>query len=236
MARIAAQRSDGGGDLAFDLVKTMKEKYGAVPKLRTFGPAIFAFCSELEAEKVYDVEDFMISMGISPEEAEVAALLRVSGKKGKGERVYEYLLKLRSCSGSVSLSTAEILEDWFKSEEAAEFGSVGWDLGKVKDAILMNGGGWHGLGWLGKGRWEVRRMSVSASGDCCGCGQRLACVDVEEKEAEKFAESVASLAMERETKSNFKDFQVWASLNAYLFRHLIPRVKLHYIGIYMFQI
>lgn len=214
MARIAVHRSDGGGDLAFDLVRTMKDKYGALPKLRTFGPAIFAFCNELEAERAYEVENHMISVGISPEEAEIAALLNVSVKKGNGEKVYEYLLKLRSCVGSVSSSTADILEDWFKSEKAAEFGCDEWNAGKIKDAILINGGGWHGLGWLGKGRWDVRRGSVSSDAECTCCGQKLACVDVEEKEAEKFIESVASLAMERETKSNFKNFQEWLETHA----------------------
>ena len=224
VARIAVHRpGGGGGDLAFDLVRTMKDKYGAVPKLRTFGPAIFAFCNELEAEKAYDVENHMISMGISSEEAEIAALLKVSAKKGKGEKVYEYLLKLRNCAGSVSLSTAEILEDWFKSEKAVEFGREELDVERVKDVILMNGGGWHGLGWLGKGSWEVSRGSVSSDGECCCCGQRLACVDVEEKEAEKFAESVASLAMERETKLNFKNFQVrlYFFLSFYAFVYLL---------------
>ncbi|ONK77599.1 uncharacterized protein A4U43_C02F8350 [Asparagus officinalis] len=214
MARIAVQKSEGGGDLAFDLVKTMKGKYGAVPRLRTFGPAIFSFCNGLEAEKAYEVENHMISMGVSAEESEIAALLKVSAKKGKGEKVYEYLLKLRNCAGSVNSSTAEILENWFTSDIAVEFGAEEWDLMRIRDVISMNGGGWHGLGWLGKGRWDVKRGNVSSNGECSCCRQRLACVDVEEKEAEKFVESVASLAMERETKSNFKIFQEWLEKRA----------------------
>ncbi|KAG0497735.1 hypothetical protein HPP92_002426 [Vanilla planifolia] len=44
MARIASCRADIGGDMAFDLVKSMEEKYGAVPKLRTYDPALMEFC------------------------------------------------------------------------------------------------------------------------------------------------------------------------------------------------
>ncbi|CAL9039831.1 proteinaceous RNase P 2 [Musa acuminata AAA Group] len=209
MARIAARRPDGGGDLAFDLVRTMGEKYGATPRLRTYGPALFAFCRGLEAEKAYDVENHMVSTGVVPEEQEIAALLEVSAKVGREEKVYEYLHRLRSNVRHVTATTAEILERWFRSKPAAEVGSSNWDSGRVKDAILKNGGGWHGLGWLGKGTWEVNRANVNADGRCTSCRQQLACVDIDQSETKKFAESVASLAMEREAMSNFKKFQDW---------------------------
>ncbi|CAL9131687.1 unnamed protein product [Musa textilis] len=209
MARIAARRPDGGGDLAFDLVRTMEEKYGATPRLRTYGPALFAFCQGSEAEKAYDVENHMVSTGVVPEEQEIAALLEVSAKVGREEKVYEYLHRLRSNVRYVTAATAEILERWFRSKLAAEVGSSNWDTGRVKDAILKNGGGWHGLGWLGKGTWEVNRANVNADGRCISCGQQLACVDIDQSKTKKFAESVASLAMEREAMSNFKKFQDW---------------------------
>ncbi|XP_073008074.1 proteinaceous RNase P 2 isoform X1 [Typha latifolia] len=214
MARIASHKMDGGGDLAFDLVKTMGEKYGLAPRLRTYSPALFSFCKNLEAEKAYSVVDHMISMGVTPEEPEIAALFNASTKVGREDKVYEYLQRLRSSVGAVGSSTAEILECWFRSEQAAEVGSSNWDVDRVKDAILMNGGGWHGVGWLGIGRWEVRRANVSSEGRCSGCGQRLACVDIDVVETEKFAESVASLAMERETKSNFSNFQEWLEMHS----------------------
>lgn len=208
VARIAAQKPHGG-DIAFELVETMGEKYGVAPRLRTYGPALFAYCRGLQAEKAYAVEAHMASMGISPEEPEIAALLEVSTKLGLEEKVYHYLHRLRSTVKCVEKSTAEILERWFSSSKRArEVRSDGRDVGKVKDAVLINGGGWHGLGWLGSGLWEVRRANVSSEGHCSGCGKRLACVDIGLEETQKFAESVASLAMERETKSNFRNFQV----------------------------
>ncbi|KAI0489201.1 hypothetical protein KFK09_029043 [Dendrobium nobile] len=214
MARIAARLPDSGGDMAFDLVKNMGDKYGATPKLRTYGPALFTFCRNREAEKAYYVEEHMISKGVSPEEAEIAALLEVSAKVGRGERVYGYLQKLRTCAGGIASLTADVLEKWFISGQAMEVGSLNWDVDRVRDALLVNGGGFHGLGWLGKGRWELARGIVSVEGDCSCCGHRLACVDIDQSETEKFADSVASLAIERETRANFGKFQEWLDNHA----------------------
>lgn len=208
MARIAAQRPGGGADLAFDLVRTMRERYGTSPRLRTYSPALSSFCRRLEADKAYAVEYHMVSMGVVPEEPEIAALLEVSAKVGREEKVYGYLHKLRGSAGCVADSTAEILEGWFRSERAMEVGISSWDAGRVKDAILMNGGGWHGLGWLGEGGWDIRHATVNSDGDCSGCGRRLACVDIDRMETDKFAVSVATLALGRESKSNFRTFQV----------------------------
>ncbi|KAH7671404.1 Ribonuclease P protein [Dioscorea alata] len=214
MARIAAHRIEGGGDLAFDLVKTLKEKYGASPKLRTYGPALFWFCKNLDADKAYDVENHMVLNGISPEEPEIAALLDVSARLGREEKVYEYLLKLRGSVACVSRSTAEVLERWFGSESSREAGRLEWDASAVRDAITVNGGGWHGLGWLGKGKWRVSWGSVGFDGRCSCCSETLACVDITQKETEMFSDSVASLAMSRETWSNFTNFQDWLGKHA----------------------
>ncbi|KAG1360540.1 putative proteinaceous RNase P 3 [Cocos nucifera] len=162
----------------------MEERYGASPRLRTYSPAFSAFCRRLEANKAYAVEYHMVSMGVVPEEPEIAALLEVSTKVGKEDKVYAYLHKLRGSAGCVADSTAEILEGRFRSERAMEVGRSNWDAGRVKDAILMNGGGWHGLGWLGEGGWDIRHAAVNSEGDCSGCGERLACVDIDRMETE----------------------------------------------------
>lgn len=205
VARLAAAKSDG--DYAFELLRTMG-KHNAVPRLRTYDPALFCFVEKSEAEKAYEVEEHMGMAGVSLEEAEIAALLRVSSETGRGEKVYEYLHKLRCSVRCASESTAKIIEDWFCGKKACEVGEVGWEVGKVREAVLRNGGGWHGRGWIGKGEWIVRRTSVDWSGQCCCCGEKLFCVDIDDEETEKFAQSVASLAMEREVKSNFSKFQV----------------------------
>lgn len=205
VARLAAAKGDG--DYAFELVKGMG-KYSAVPRLRTYDPALFCFCEKLEAEKAYEVEKHMGSVGVIPEEEEIAALLKVSSVTGLGDGVYEYLHKLRNSVRCVSESTGKIIEDWFCGRRAFEVGELNWEVGQIKDAVLKNGGGWHGQGWIGKGDWIVRRTSVDSSGECCSCREKLVCVDIDNAETERFAQSVASLAMEREVKSNFSEFQV----------------------------
>uniref|UniRef100_A0A803Q025 ribonuclease P n=1 Tax=Cannabis sativa TaxID=3483 RepID=A0A803Q025_CANSA len=206
VARLAAAKGDG--DYAFGLVKRMGE-YNALPRLRTYDPALYCFCEKLEAEKAYEVEEHMCSVGVTAEEPELAALLKVSSETGREERVYQYLHKLRSLVRVVSEATAKIIEDWFKGKKGCEVGEVNSEVGKIEEAVSRNGGGWHGLGWIGKGDWVVNRTRIGLSGHCCCCGEKLFCVDIDDNETERFAKSMASLAMEREVMSNFSEFQDW---------------------------
>ncbi|WVZ01451.1 hypothetical protein V8G54_027520 [Vigna mungo] len=177
VARLAAAKvGEGHGQV--------QQRY---PELRTYDPALFCFCEMLDADKAY-------------EEAELAALLKVSARSGRADNVYEYLHKLRSCVRCVR---------WFCGAKASEVGEVEFDVGRVKEGVLRNGGGWHGRGWVGKGDWAVNRTSVGADGHCCCCGEQLVCVDIDDAETEKFAGSVAGLALEREVKANFSEFQAW---------------------------
>lgn len=211
VARLAAAKSDG--DLAFELVRTMG-KYELSPRLRTYGPALFWFCANLEGEKAWAVEEHMISMRVHPEEPELAALLKVSAEMGRGDKVYAYLHKLRTAVRSVSESTAEIIEGWFCGEAASEVGGVDCCLGAIEEVALKNGGGWHGQGWIGKGKWLVCRAKVDSSGQCGSCREQLATVDIDRAETETFLESVAAMAMEREVRSNFREFQDWLDKHA----------------------
>lgn len=208
LARVIAS-DPGGGDEAFELVATMRERYGLAPRLRSYGPVLAAFRRTGEAGKAYAVEAHMAASAVSPEEPELAALLDVSAKAGDADKVYEYMHKLRRAVACVSLETAEVLEGWFQSEKAAMAGKAEWDAQQVKDAIVANGGGCHQLGWLQNGPWVVRRVTVGTDGECGGCGCCLASVDIDMEETQTFADSVSGLALERETKANFSHFQEW---------------------------
>lgn len=121
----------------------------------------------------------------------------------------------------VSEETAKVIEDWFCGEMGGEVEGVSFDVGLVKNAVLKNGGGWHGLGWIGEGKWVVKKGQMDESGKCC-CGEQLCCVDADDVDTERFAQSIAGLAMEREVKANFSEFQVrGASLD--LFNLVIPQ-------------
>ncbi|KAH9622954.1 hypothetical protein KSS87_011491 [Heliosperma pusillum] len=206
ITRLCAAKNDP--DYGFGLIKDMGG-LGLVPRLRTYGPTLSCFCDNLRVNEAYEVENHMISNGVRLEEGEVCNLLRVSCEVGKGEKVYEYLHKLRGVVRGVSEDSIRVVEKWFGGEKAAEFGVEEWDVGKVREEKVRNGGGWHGLGWLGKGGWVVKKVGVGGDGGCCGCGERLACVDIDCGETERFAQSVAGLALERESKSNFKSFMDW---------------------------
>lgn len=206
VSRLAAAKEDP--ELAFSLVKQMKD-HGIVPKLRSYGPALFGFCKKGMADKAYEVDFHMMNNGVSAEEAELSALISVSSEAKIDGKVYEMMHRLRTTVRQVSEETAAVVEDWFTSTTAAEVGAEKWDVGSVKKGILEGGGGWHGQGWLGKGDWGVVRTRMNEAGICQSCGEKLVCIDIDPEETENFAKSLAMLASQREAKTNFAQFQEW---------------------------
>lgn len=205
VARMAMAMGDG--DKAFEMVKQMKI-LGINPRLRSYGPALSTYCNNGEIDKAFDVEKHMLEHGVYPEEPELEALLRVSIRGGKSDRVYYVLHKLRNSVRKVSTTTADLIVDWFKSKIALRVGKRKWDKGLIMEAMQNNGGGWHGTGWLGKGKWQVLQTSVGNDGMCKCCGVQLATIDLDPVETENFAKSVASIAISNEKNSNFQTFQV----------------------------
>ncbi|OIV93464.1 hypothetical protein TanjilG_21025 [Lupinus angustifolius] len=206
VARMAM--SMGDGDMAFEMVKQMKN-LGISPRLRSYGPALWTFCNNGEIDKAFEVEKHMLENGVYPEEPELEALLRVSVGASKGDKVYYVLHKLRSCVRKVSLSTASLIIDWFKCKHATRIGKRKWDKRLMKEVMENNGGGWHGQGWLGRGKWGISDTTIGNNGICKCCGVHLTTIDLDLIETENFAKSVASFAIMREKKSNFEKFQKW---------------------------
>lgn len=206
VARMAM--SMGDGDMAFDMVKQMKP-LGINPRLRSYGPALSVFCSTGDVNKAFEVEKHMLEHGVQPEEPELEALLRVSVGAGKGDKVYYLLHKLRTSVRKVSPSTADIIVRWFESKAASRVGKRRIDQKLIKEAIENAGGGWHGQGWLGKGKWSISYTVVGDDALCKCCGDKLALIDLDPIETEKFAESVASIAIKREKNFSFQKFQKW---------------------------
>ncbi|KAH1212183.1 Proteinaceous RNase P 1, chloroplastic/mitochondrial [Glycine max] len=205
-ARLAAANEDP--DMAFELLKQMKN-VAIAPKLRSYEPALFGFCKRGDAEKAYLVDADMVESGIVAEEPELSALLEVSVNAKKEDKVYDILHRLRSTLRQVSESTLGIVEDWFNSEYAAKIGKEKWDVKKVREGIAQGGGGWHGQGWLGSGRWKVANTQVNEDGVCPLCGEKLVSIDIDPKETENFAASLSKLACQKEAKANFVHFQTW---------------------------
>ncbi|KAL9226988.1 hypothetical protein vseg_002739 [Gypsophila vaccaria] len=210
LARLAAAKNDPG--MAFDVVKRMKA-CGVAPKLRSYGPVLFGFCEKGEAERAYEVDAHMVECGVVAEEAELAALLKVSVDARKGDKVYEMLHRLRVSVRQVSEETAGIVEGWFLSEAGRGVGVENWDVGKVKEGVVRSGGGCHGQGWLGSGEWRVVKAVMDETGVCSCCGEKLVCIDIDPKETEEFATSLSSLACEKEKLANFSQFQEWLKIH-----------------------
>ncbi|KAL3653934.1 RNase P 1, chloroplastic/mitochondrial [Castilleja foliolosa] len=206
VSRLAAAKKDPR--LALDLVKQMKE-HGIVPKLRSYGPALFGFCKMGFADEAYEVDSHMMEDGVPPEEAELCALLRVSSEAEREGKVYETMHRLRTTVRQVSEETAVVMEDWFRSKRSGEVGFEKWDVGKVRKGVLKGGGGWHGQGWLGKGDWKVVRTRMDENGVCQCCGEKLVCIDIDPAETENFAKSLAKLVCQKEARNNFVKFQEW---------------------------
>ncbi|CAA2984935.1 Hypothetical predicted protein [Olea europaea subsp. europaea] len=206
VARMAM--SLGDGDMAFDMVKQMKE-FGINPRLRSYGPALAVFCSKGNVDKAFMVEKHMLEHGVYPEEPELEALMKVSIEAGKSDKVYYLLHKLRTSVRQVSPATADLIELWFKSKIATRVGKRKWDKELIIEAIKNGGGGWHGQGWLGKGKWTVSRTLIGSDGLCKCCSEKLVTIDLDPVETENFAKSVAAIAAQREKHSSFQKFQKW---------------------------
>ncbi|KAL1547642.1 ribonuclease P [Salvia divinorum] len=198
----------GDGEMAFDIVKQMRE-YGINPRLRSYGPALAIFCGNGDVANAFEVEKNMLENGVYPEEPELESLLRASTEAGRSDKVYYILHKLRTSVRQVSSSTADSIERWFTSKVASRVGRRKWDQELIVRAMENGGGGWHGTGWLGRGKWRVSRSRVGSDGICECCGEKLVTIDLDPVETENFAKSVASIAAERERNSSFEKFQKW---------------------------
>ncbi|CAI0543340.1 unnamed protein product [Linum tenue] len=200
--------SMGNGDMAFDMVKQMTQ-LGINPKLRSYAPALSSFCEIGDVEKAFCVEKHMLEHGVSPEAPELEALLRASVEASKGDKVYYLLQKLRTTVRRVSPSAADTIVRWFDSAAASRVGKRKWNEVDIKEAVENGGGGWHGQGWLGKGKWRVSFTSIGPDASCRCCGEKLATIDLDPVETENFAESVASIAVKRDKDSSFMKFKKW---------------------------
>lgn len=205
VARLALVMEDP--EMAFDLIKQMIN-FKILPRLRSYGPALFGFCKIGMADKVYEVDAHMAEYEVMPEEAELCALLKVSADVNRADKVYETLHRLRATVRQVADSTFGVIEAWFRSNNASKVGVESWDVSKVSEGVVKGGGGWHGQGWLGNGQWRVIRTRVNEKGVCQSCNEKLVCIDIDPKETEKFASSLANLACQREVKADFVRFEV----------------------------
>lgn len=183
-------------------------------RLRSYSPALNTFCKVGAVNKAFEVDAHMRAAGIRCEEDELVALLKLSVDMGLEDKVYSLLHRLRTTVCELRPSTIKIIQQWFNSDTAANAGILNWEVflpgsETVKEAISSCGGGWHGLGWLGIGAWQMKPTTIENDGVCLECGERLVVIDINPQETEIFAESLWTLACKRGGKNDeFKRFQV----------------------------
>lgn len=179
-------------------------------RLRSYSPALHTYCKLKNVSKAFEVDSHMQAAGVRPEEPELEALLTLSADAGLEDKVYSILHRIRTTVRGLSASTAGVIKHWFESNKGANVGSSSLPSHEtVKAAYESRGGGWHGLGWLGRGSWDVKSSLLDASGVCQECGEQLVTIDIDPKETDLFAKSLSELACQRESKNNeFKKFQV----------------------------
>lgn len=182
-------------------------------RLRSYSPALNTFCKVGAVNKAFEVDAHMRAAGIYLEEDELVALLKLSVDKGLEDKVYSLLHRLRTTVSELCPSTIKIIEQWFNSDVATNAGILNREVlpgsKTVKEAISSCGGGWHGLGWLGIGAWQMKPTTIEIDGVCHECGEQLVLIDINPQETNKFAESLWTLACNREGKNDeFKRFQV----------------------------
>ncbi|KAM0896919.1 hypothetical protein ACQ4PT_022908 [Festuca glaucescens] len=177
VARLAAARRDPA--MAFSLVRRMAD-IGTPPRLRTYGPALFAYCDAGDADGAARSRPTWTPQG--------SCLRRPSSPR--------CFVSMPARAGPARCT-------------AAEAGVEEWDARKVKEGVVKRGGGWHGQGWLGKGQWNVGRSEMDTNGKCRRCGEKLVCIDIDPSETETFAKSLTELACKRDVREDFLRFQEW---------------------------
>ncbi|KAE8732636.1 Proteinaceous RNase P 2 [Hibiscus syriacus] len=149
---------------------------------------------DLALQYEFRVSEHMSALNIHPNGASVTAIARLAAAKGDGDYAFEIVKTLGDYQVPPRLRTYEPTLFCFCQKLEAdkayqveeEINNMGLSLEEPQIAAL-NGGGWHGLGLIGEGKWVLRKGNVEPNGQCCCCGEKLDCVDIDDVETEKFA-------------------------------------------------
>ncbi|CAI0543338.1 unnamed protein product [Linum tenue] len=153
-------------------------------------------------DMAFDMVKQMTQLGINPKLRSYAPALSSFCEIGDVEKAF--CVEKHMLEHGVSPEAPELEALLRASVEARK-----WNEVDIKEAVENGGGGWHGQGWLGKGKWRVSFTSIGPDASCRCCGEKLATIDLDPVETENFAESVASIAVKRDKDSSFMKFKKW---------------------------
>lgn len=174
MARLAAAVGDAKG--AAEVAEQARAAQCGV-RLRTYAPALHAFCVQGDFECAMEVMESIKAAGLTPTQKEYAALLQTCTAKGRRPDGQKLLQEMKTSLEEVHEDTAMVLRRWFETDARP---------------------------------WKVEQDEVDAKGTLRKCQRQLRASDLTEEERKAFAEGIAKVACERETKPNdFLQFKEW---------------------------
>uniref|UniRef100_M4BWN3 Mitochondrial ribonuclease P catalytic subunit n=1 Tax=Hyaloperonospora arabidopsidis (strain Emoy2) TaxID=559515 RepID=M4BWN3_HYAAE len=163
------------------LVAEMEEAK-VVPKLRTFGPLLQAHSDAGNLDKCIWVHEKLLSHELELTEDDYVALLRVCVKTGHAEQFYAFLDRFIDEIWQPSLSTWDVLKDWFSSEAAQVDGR----------------------------KWTITEGTVNKQGVCSVTSNQLQSVELSPELDEELLVKIEKLVRTDEKRiAQWDDFKQW---------------------------
>ncbi|CAH0519946.1 unnamed protein product [Peronospora belbahrii] len=167
---------------ACDALIAELEEAKVVPKLRTFSPLLQAYSAAGNLDKCVWVHEKLRSHDLEPMEDGYVALLRVCVKTGNAERFYAFLHRFIDEIWQPSLSTWDVLKEWFNSE-----------------ASQVNGR-----------KWKISEGTVSKEGVCSVTNNQLQSLDLSTELEEALLTKIEKLVRtDEKRKSQWDEFKQW---------------------------
>ncbi|XP_024519185.1 uncharacterized protein LOC112342118 isoform X3 [Selaginella moellendorffii] len=176
---------------------------------------------EEEKRRRRAVEDRPLLLQLRRQQQRAGRVRRILGEQrtfaDKAADVYAELIRLRAAGKPLSQLSYDGIDRWFKSDTAAFAGQRSAEPGRaqVASALESNGSVFHGLGWLGRGRWNVHTTTIDDAGVCRRCHEQLSTYKTDAQEADKFARHMVNLASKSVHRLHFDMFSDWMHLTSY---------------------
>ncbi|POM65966.1 Hypothetical protein PHPALM_18243 [Phytophthora palmivora] len=179
MIKLCSQAQD------FDSCETIIAEMEAAkvkPKLRTFGLLLQAHSDVGNLDKCVWVHERILSHELELTEDDYVALLRACVKAGNAERFYAFLDKFIDEIWQPSLSTWNVLKDWFNSEAAQEDGR----------------------------KWKITEGTVSKEGVCSVTGDQLQSLELSAELTTELLAKIEKLVRTDEKRmAQWDEFKQW---------------------------
>lgn len=186
-ARLAACHADGGQ--AFDFLEKMI--VAKIPaKLRMFTPSLVCFATLGQVEGAFKIEEMIRTQGLDLSEYEFRLILEACSKSGTYNQLSRLLTTIGEERTHLEDSTVKHIENFFGSERSKDV---------FKEDGPLNG----------KQMWMQRYIEVESDGYSDFAGGKVAPIDLEAADWDKFLQGVREMAVGKERNTLFDDYLKW---------------------------